>query len=128
MIKGLLLVSFSGGLVYSKIHESLEAPDIDKVIAMASTVYTALEILSEARMVPASSKYENMRLIFERGVLSVFRAASKLIFIVIHTSMPEKDLQLFIEQVHRRYIEEVLYDPLYSPGERIPASSFDGII
>ncbi|KAI5190922.1 hypothetical protein NECID01_1217 [Nematocida sp. AWRm77] len=113
MIQGLLVVSLSGGLVYNELRYTDSQINVDKIIGLASTVYTGVEILQEQKLYSPGAKYKTTRFVFEHGEITAFKTETKLMFIVLHKDSPFEEVEKYLEKVHRRYVEAVLYNPLY---------------
>lgn len=136
MIYSLLLVNASGGLMCyaegeqgSRWMEEAGNIEIDKIIALASTIYTALEILIETGICKTEGKYKKLYLTYERASVTILRTASRLIFAVIHSKdMPRDKIEEIVNKAYKIYINTSLYNPLYTVEEQIDPSIFTEIL
>ncbi|KAI5186674.1 hypothetical protein NEHOM01_1627 [Nematocida homosporus] len=130
MIRALLIVSASGSLVYHKIvsPELVKSVEVDKVIALASTIYAGLEILEESQLCTREGKYQQVTFTYEKASLTTLRTATRLIFAVLHDNSADKTkIKDWVERIHSRYINQVLYNPLYSVEESITTTVFNDL-
>lgn len=123
MIKGVFIVNACGGLIYESILESaFPAPvEIDKLIALASTIYTAIEILTSVGVCRRDGKYAQLTVRYTLSSVTALKTQTGLIFVVIHdhTDSPSKVTGV-AEKMHKMYVEKVLPSPEYSVDGRIP--------
>ncbi|KAH9385765.1 uncharacterized protein NEMAJ01_0661 [Nematocida major] len=121
MIHGMFMVSACGALVYQEINRThFSAIEVDKLIAMASTVYTAMEILTDINVCTRRGKYARMSAEYELFTLTALKTQTGLIFGIIHDK--EDAIARVVEyadQTHRAYIDRILYSPEYYVDERI---------
>ncbi|KAI5172271.1 trafficking protein particle complex subunit 2 [Nematocida sp. LUAm3] len=130
MIRGVFIVSSSGSLAGYSIKSSGagDKVNVDKVIGLASTIYTAIEILNENKMYGDAERYRKTVLVFERGAITVFRTATRMLFAVLHDVADEKKkIEEKIERMHGEYVEKILYNPTYSVGDHIDFSVFNEV-
>lgn len=125
MIQGLLVVGLSGGLVYNGLPPTDPPVNIDRVIAMASTIYTGVEILQEEGVFDPAAKYYTAHFRFARGEMTAFKTETKLMFLVVHRDARDEEVRRYVERVHRQYVEKVLYNPLYRVDGPIPPNAFE---
>ncbi|KAI5180799.1 hypothetical protein NEOKW01_1083 [Nematocida sp. AWRm80] len=129
MIKGVLMVNSYGGLVFNRMNKNSNLkPEINKVIALGSTIYTGLEILKDKGLCKSSQVYTRLRIELEKGVISVFSTVTRLIFIVIHDlNDSNESVENWIRNIHRKYVDLVLYSPGYFLDGQVPVHLFSDI-
>ncbi|KFG26411.1 uncharacterized protein NESG_01534 [Nematocida ausubeli] len=127
MIKGLLIVNSYGGLIYNHISTQFfnEEINIDKIIAMASTIYTAMEILIHEGLCKLIGCYKRLRLSHERLSITALKTQTGMIFIIIHdnTDKPQ-DILAYTSKAHSHFVNTVLYSPEYYVEDRINKNFF----
>ncbi|OAG31133.1 hypothetical protein NEDG_01907 [Nematocida displodere] len=134
MIKGLLIVGSSGGLVFQKVFtdritaSSEYLMDVDKIIALSSTIYTAIEILVELGVCTMEGRYRRVTFAHEHASITALRTATRLIFIVIHSpGMETRSVAQWVDRVYGVYVDTILYDPMYTVGGRIASNAFNDV-
>lgn len=131
MIKGLFIVNACGGLIYQKIKEESfpEEVEINKLIALASTIYTAIEILSTVQVCKRQGKYTRLCVRYELSSLTALKTQTGIIFVVIHDATDVLSRVIgFADKAHRAYIETILYNPEYEVDGRIPKKILKDIL
>ncbi|KAI5189847.1 trafficking protein particle complex subunit 4 [Nematocida minor] len=131
MIKGVLIVNACGGLIYQNIKESAFAGkvEIDKLIALASTIYTAIEILSDLEVCTRQGKYKRLSIRYELASITALKTQTGLIFVIIHDHTDSAArISALSDRMHRTYIDDILYSPEYYVDDRIPKKIFNDIL
>ncbi|KAI5165695.1 hypothetical protein NEIG_02157 [Nematocida sp. ERTm5] len=122
MIHGVLIVNSCGGLIYDEIIPSAFSGDlnIDRVIAMASTIYTAMEILSSHGITQRAGKYTKMYLRYEKASLTAMKTQTGMIFVIIHdTADTAASILKYVENAHVSFVSSILHNPEYYVDDRI---------
>lgn len=122
MIRGFFIVNACGALIYHDIQTDAfsEPVNIDKLIAMASTIYTGMEILSDAEVCRKHGKYTRLTAVYKIVSLTALKIGTGLIFVTIHDNVdPISKIIENTDRIHKLYIENILYDPEYYVDDRI---------
>lgn len=134
MLQGFFVINPSGALVFYRIPDELvnmsgSGSHVDKIIALASTVYAAMEILMNSGACPLRGKYTKMEMVHETVTLTALRTCTRMIFVLVHGAGDSPaHVQAQADRIYEAYVERVMYDPMHEVGQKIPPDAFTDIL
>lgn len=133
MIKGVLIVNSSGGLIYQKIRPasfidaalSETSSRVDALIVFGSTVYTIMELMGSLGLCEDGRKYKRLSIRYKWGYVTALRSPTKLLFLVLHENEAYEEIVRWVDALYRKYVEEVLVNPFYMIDDPVTSEFFD---